>query len=644
MIHDYCDIEFKNKEIEKEVIIPCNDIVTEELYCEQGNLVGNNCVSYSCPDDFEDNGSNCRKEVQPIEDGIVLRAVRLWTGGAYGSRVIFVRRRTNALVDISEVFSNFQRVGSFSVVINGVTYTGNQASNISSDSTIIYDDNSDIFSTIIPNSEFTYYSQVIVGPEVEFAFWNNQTYTRNITSSCPEGSTAVGSKCYEFANKTEITVPALVRTEVKSLIPVPQTVKVEYGEVTSKRSQREADELAKKLLNDKIRNLQPICKEPPIYYNDKRTKIDKKPCVSGIPCNITVSVPANTFSSTISKEDANNKADLELERLFNLSVPCCIDTPTVKYLSQSKEYVYRKSCTNEEIRVQIPRGGNINFRGIMIPLFESELTQEDANNKRESWFTENKSLFEDLLVCPENPPVVQERIKWKVSVSDNGSGQTSPIGERIVNDNSEFFFSAIPNSGYEIDSVTINGEPVSISNTTNYSNTIVIRSNTVIVVKYRKLNRNSSLTLNMDVYETINQNSVRIAYTINQPTGVLVSSECPCSPSVKGEIGYYSPSGSPILPPLTGPVTIANYRVYGGSCGSTGCVEGQGLGVVPIKPETTQIIRVVNGASSFVRWEYTFGTLLGSNNNPPLLSSTTSPILNIFIPEGCDLNLKAIFK
>lgn len=402
MIVDECEISYENKEIEEKVTLPCPDEVTQNFICQKGELVNNLCISKVCPEGYIDNVVNCSKEVNGVLKGIVFRPFRIWTGYAYGSGFIIQRLENNASVDVNTIFTNFSRTGNITVELNNVVYTAKLSPNIVGNSQLDFDNGHDVFASIIPNSLFTYPTQIVLyeGGYPDRVIWNNQTYTKNVTLSCPEGSTANGDKCFKYVNKIDFQETPTIVEIVKKKIAKQQIVKVAKGETKSEKSQAHADFLAKQLLKQKISQLQPLCEDAPVYYNDYLTKTAKKDCTSGIPCDITVSVQANLFSSEISKEDANNKAKVELDRLFSLATPCCSQNPQ-NFLSEAKQFVFSKSCSSEKIIVDVSKGGNFNYRGIFVPIFDSTISVTDANNKRDSWFLTNKTLFENLISCPE---------------------------------------------------------------------------------------------------------------------------------------------------------------------------------------------------------------------------------------------------
>lgn len=652
MIKSACSIEFENEELSKEITLPCENETTQEQYCIVGTLQNNMCVYSICPDGYTDNGENCRKEVPSIQTGIVFYPGRFWTGSAFGSYTYILDLGGN-IIDINTIFQGFTRTGTMGFVIDGQSYTAQLSSNIVGNTQISFIDGSDPFAVLIPNSRFTYANEFILGQGTATTVtWGGQTFTEQISTSCPVGTSKIGDKCYEVVNKIQSQEVPQTTTIIKEKIAQKQTVIVKKGEVTSDISQAHADYLAEELLDKRLKSLLPICIDKPVYNNIKITKTGKKPCVVGTPCDVTVSVLDGEFTSTISVEDAQNKAQVELNNRFNNAVSCCI-IPT-EYLSNQKEITVEKICpvgftpNPTQLNLTIPQGGNSNYNNILIPAFTSSLSQEEANNKRDIWLNTNLYLFKNQIRCDEI--LVNDSKYWTVETLSNTGGTITPIGKSQVKDQANFYFKATALPNYKIKSIKVDNQEVTINSDSNYERTFKITKDTVISVEFELIDTPvvqllpSSLYLSIFINNTINENEVRARYNIVTPTETLNSATCPCLLGEKGDVGYYSPSGSPILVGSgISNITLANFMNYGGVCGSTGCPSG-GLGVTEIKPNTNQTITITQGAGSFVRWEYSYGTLLGTSTKNAQFSSLTNPTLNVFIPDGCHVSIQAIFE
>jgi len=405
MIKDKCDIIYNNDVIEQEVTIPCPDNVIEEPYCEDSYLLNGLCITETCPEGYSDNGSNCKKEVSSYCNGFIAELGRFWTGAAFGSRMLFINCATGEYTSPINFFPSYNlndRISKRDVTIiyNNITYNTKISSNLSSNDTQ-WDLEDDIFSNLVSNSSFTYPMQRILVGTADIVIWNNQTYTKNTSRICPEGATKVNDKCFKYENKIIIQETPLIKTRTVKRKALPQIVKVNKGETTSDISKKHANFLANQLLKKKIQNLSPLCEEIKLeFFNDRLEKVGTKPCSYGTPCEIKIVVEAGKFKAE-TKEDANNLAQQELDRLFNLSVPCCLPEDNKEFLSDSKTYIFQKSCTKDKIVLELKKGGNYNFKGINIPKFSSIISLNDANSQRDNWFNSNKELFENLILCPE---------------------------------------------------------------------------------------------------------------------------------------------------------------------------------------------------------------------------------------------------
>jgi hypothetical protein len=426
MINSNCDITFENDEISKEITLSCPDKFVTTQSCEVGDLVGGMCVYTICPDGYSDNGSDCIKEIPPVTVPCVGVA-----GCTYGRR----NNNISAPLNIFFSFINFescdnQQIEATSVFptllnaygsagqpiqffLGGVSYS--QVVDSVQGSIIYFQE--DIFSVAYPNNTFvageTKKSNTTSGlgigmtvSQLSSVIFGGTTWiapNQNTTPTCVQGTTLIDGKCYEVVSKVQTQELPINNTLTVPQIALPQTITVSKGEVLSDISGAHANYLANELLKQKIAAAQPLCQDTTIYENTLINKVGKKECNIGYACDVTVSITAGTFTSTISQEDAQTQAQIELDRRYDLASPCCI-TPTT-YYSKTKPVVVEKTCdmgytpNPQQLTVTIPEGGGGSYNNIIIPAFTSSLSQEEADSKRDTWVNTNLYLFKNQIQC-----------------------------------------------------------------------------------------------------------------------------------------------------------------------------------------------------------------------------------------------------
>lgn len=114
----------------------------------------------------------------------------------------------------------------------------------------------------------------------------------------------------------------------------------------------------------------------PVFFNDQRqATLARVDCMDGLtPGNATYTVPANTYYSYISKADANQKADTDLDANKQLYANINGSCNTIYYSDDHSNVYYSNQCIWPQnptpIYVSVPFG-----------MFTSTLSKQDANNQ-----------------------------------------------------------------------------------------------------------------------------------------------------------------------------------------------------------------------------------------------------------------------
>lgn len=679
MINSSCDITFENDKISKVITLPCNNEIVTTQYCEVGVLNNGMCEYSVCPDTYTDNGADCKKEV-PINaqncsgtQGYFGR----WNNDLPNTTTLNLTIFSSYLIfyDCASQPANVYAQFPFSNndpnwFVNKpiILEFGNGNLNLIVDTVTSQEIflKADPFKIAFPNSTFvagvrrqnntnTVDLSWTYGNSIKSITINGYKWTQPLQSTiitCPVGSTLIDNKCYQITGKIKTQEVALTRTTIKTKIALPQTITVNKGEVVSNISQAHANALAEELLQNRVNNALPICVDSPTFYNKETVKKGKKICNVGSSCDVIITIPEKTFQSELSQQDVDTQASVEAENRFNAAPPCCI-LPQV-FQSQEKQFIVEKICNigytpnPQQLTLTIPMGGNITINNIIIPQFISNISQEEADFKRDNWLTTNLKTFQDLIRCDIIP--INDSIYWNVNTTKNNGGTVTPLGNTQVVDKGSFYYIVTPNAGFEIETVTLDGVSQAINDKTRFEQRFLVLSNRNVVVTFKELvipplpaRQTSSLYLGAKIKSTVVANEIRVSYTVNTINGIVNSINCPCPNNTIGDIGYTSPSGSSFVVGSSGEAVINSFGQYGGSCGSTGCFSG-GLGVVSVNINQTHLLSVTAGVNRFVRWEYNYGTALGSGTNQPIFSNIFSATTTVSIPEGCDISVNAIFE
>jgi hypothetical protein len=197
-------------------------------------------------------------------------------------------------------------------------------------------------------------------------------------------------------------------------------------------AQAQADLLANK---QTYANTNGTCTLIPVYYNTQvSTSVNRNNCGDGyIGSLVTYTIPANTYSSTISQSDAQSKATTDLSanaQSYANSNGTCTATP-VYWNAQASGIATRNNCgigyTGSQVTYVVAAN---TYSSTVSQAAADALASTDVNNNKQAYANLNG-------VCTEIPPVIyyNSQVSATATKDDCGSGYVGSVVTYTVLDN-----------------------------------------------------------------------------------------------------------------------------------------------------------------------------------------------------------------
>lgn len=247
-----------------------------------------------------------------------------------------------------------------------------------------------------------------------------------------------------------------------------------------------------------------LCPPSERHYSEKIVlDVTKNNCPSGQRGTIVnLSVPANIFVSTSSVSDANAKRDLWIKdnkQVYANNLGVCELIPNIKYYSRERSIkATRNNCNNKEIGSTVTLTANVNQ-------FESQVSIEDANAKRDLWLNSNAQTYANN----NGTCKIIDLTPFVLLTFNNINEATAALGitdKTNINDWNTYIKKT---NRFVFDRVIINGNSAKlISDYPTSINSLSFYNSKIKNIDFNELNNISQLSLSNNEIEIFNPSSI----------------------------------------------------------------------------------------------------------------------------------------